>query len=79
VPEFTLYQTESTEIRNRSEFGESSRSEVNDRSEDMKRISQNLGRFADFRYIADIQIERTRRTASCFANEKPGNCRLKTS
>ena len=53
MPEFTLYQTESTEIRNRSEFGESSRSEVNDKSEDMKRISQHLWRFADFKYIAE--------------------------
>jgi hypothetical protein len=27
---------------------------VNDKSEDMKRISQHLRRIADFRYIADI-------------------------
>ena len=27
---------------------------MNDRSEDMKRISQNLGRFVDFREIAEI-------------------------
>ncbi len=28
---------------------------MNDRSEDMKRISQYLGRLADFRYIAGIK------------------------
>jgi hypothetical protein len=53
---FILFQTECTERRNRLRCGELSRRIVNDRSEDMKRISQNLGRFVDFRYIADIII-----------------------
>ena len=56
MAEFTLYQTEPTEMKNGSEFGELSRSEVNDKSEDMKRISHHFERFAGFSYIADITI-----------------------
>jgi hypothetical protein len=49
-----LYQTECTKRENRLRRDELWRRIVNDRSDDMKRISQNLGRFVDFREIADI-------------------------
>jgi hypothetical protein len=53
---FIMFQTECTKRRNRLSCGESSRSIVHDKSEDMKRISQYLGMLAYFRYIADIII-----------------------
>jgi len=48
---FILFQTEFSERRNRLRCCELRRRIVNDRSEDMKRISQNLGRITDFEYI----------------------------
>jgi len=47
-----LYQTECTERKNRLRCGELRRRIVNDRSEDMKRISQHFGRIVYVRYIA---------------------------
>jgi hypothetical protein len=48
-----LYQTESTERRNRLS-GELDRSIVINKGEDIKRISQHLMRISDFRYMEDI-------------------------
>jgi len=48
-----LYQTECTKRGNRLKGGESSRSIVNDKSGNMKRILKHLGRVSNFRYIAD--------------------------
>jgi hypothetical protein len=50
---FILFEIECTERRNRLRCGELDRSIVINKGEDMKRISQNLGIFACFRYIAD--------------------------
>jgi len=58
---FILYQTEFIKRKNRLKCGESSRSIVNNKGEDMKRISQHFGSIADFSYIADT----TRRDTGC--------------
>jgi len=44
-----LYQTECTKRRNRLKCRELSRSIVNEKSEDMKSISQHLGKISNFR------------------------------
>ena len=45
-----LYQTECTKRENRLRRDELRRRIVNDKSEDMKRITQHLMRISDFRY-----------------------------
>jgi len=47
-----LNQTERTK-RRKLKSGESNRSTVNYKNEDIKRISKHLGRVSDFRHIAD--------------------------
>ena len=47
---------------------------MNDRSEDMKRISQNLGRFVDFRYIAGITTQKVGREAQKDTFKSEGFC-----
>jgi len=53
-----LVSKEFIKRRNKLRCGELDRSIVINKGEDMKRISQHLGRIADFRYIADIPIFR---------------------